>query len=190
MQKLALSLLSAALVAPTAFAQTLVAPPGFAAAEGNSNGTYPWGRGTSSMRNQFVYDSVAFTSQSVTTPVTISRLRFRADGVFATNWTGGTYPQVRIDMSTSPLDHLAASATFASNHGANLTTVLNGPVTIVGGTGSNPGPWFIDIPLTTPFVYNPALGQDLTVDIQLDGTGWNGGTTGYAPFDAMLTAGN
>ncbi len=186
MIRIPIALLSAALLSSLAPAQlTLVAPNGYAAVEGNSNNIYPWGRGSSSLRNQFLYDSTTFSAQGVTGPVAISRLRFRADGVFASNWTGGTYPQVRIDLSSSPLDHLAASASFAANHGPDQTTVLNGPVTIVPGSGSNPGPWYIDIPLTTPFVYNPLVGDDLTVDIQLDGTGWTGGTTGYAPFDAV-----
>ena len=182
-------LLPLALLAPMATAQlSLVAPNGYAATEGNSNNIYPWGRGTSSMRTQYIYDSATFTAQGVTAPVTITRLRFRAEGTAGpiTSWPGATYPQVRIDMSNCPVDHHAASSTFANNHGSNVTTVLNGPVTMAAGTRTSPGPWYIDIPLTTPFTYNPLMGEDLTLDIQLDGTGFFGGT---APFDAVSGAG-
>jgi PKD repeat protein len=35
-------------------------------------------------------------------------------------------------------------------------------------------PWYITIPLTPNFAYDPTSGNDLTIDIHLDGTGWSG----------------
>ena len=35
-------------------------------------------------------------------------------------------------------------------------------------------PWYIDIPLTTSFVYDPSSGNDLNIEVILDGTGWTG----------------
>lgn len=160
------------LVAATAVAVPaqipLVAPAGFATTEGNANNAFPWFWAQSAIRTQFIYDSSNFTQQGVNGPVTIVRLRFRPDagtGPFA----GGTYPSAVIQMSTCPLDYLAVSTSWGANHGPDLTTVISGPVTVQAGTRISPGPvpWHIDIPLTTPFVYDPSTGADLTVDIQL-----------------------
>ncbi|MBL8753685.1 MAG: PKD domain-containing protein [Planctomycetes bacterium] len=164
------------LVAAASAQFTLVAPNGYATAEGGANNIYPWNRGASSTRIQFVTDSTHFTSQGATFPILITQLRYRADAATATTtWPGGTWPQVRIDLATCPVDYLAVTSTFASNLGPDVTTVHNGPVTVAGGTGNGtgiPGPWYITIPIT-PFVYDPNLG-DLVVDIYQDGTGWTG----------------
>ena len=164
------------LAVPVAAQFTLVTPDGYANAEGGANNAFPWNRGASSTRIQFITDSSHFTNQGVNFPVLISQLRYRADAVAATtSWAGGSWPQVRIDMATCPVDHTAVSATFASNLGPDLATVHNGPVTVLGGTGQGvgvPGIWYITIPVT-PFVYDPNLG-DLVVDIYQDGTGWTG----------------
>ena len=183
MHRYALPLAAAAALAASASAQlTLVTPAGYAAAEGGANNAFPWSRGTASTRIQFIVDSSHFTSQGVTSPIIISQLRYRADAAATTvSWAGGTWPQVRIDLATCPLDYTAFSTTFASNLGADLTTVHNGPVTVVGGAGNGagvPGPWYITIPLSTPFVYDPTSGNDLTVDIHQDGTGWSGSSRG------------
>jgi PKD repeat protein len=172
------SILTAGLLAATASAQfTLVTPNGYASTVGNTNNAYPWNRGTASMRIQFLIDSTHFTAQGVVSPILISKLRYRPYPGAVTSWAGGSWPNVRIDMATSPLDWAVASTTFANNLGPDLTTVLNGPVTVTGGSTLGTGivvPWHIDIPLTTNFIYDPTTGNDLTVDIYLDGTGWTG----------------
>ncbi|MBM4062829.1 MAG: PKD domain-containing protein [Planctomycetes bacterium] len=177
MQRL-LCVLSAAALVSIAAAQSVVVPNGYANAEGPNNNAYPWNRATASMRIQFVYDSSHFTNQSITFPILINRLSYRADAAATTvTWAGGSWPNVRIDMATCPLDYLAVSGTFASNLGPDLATVLNGPVTVLPGAGNGagvPGPWYINIPLTTPFLYDPTLGGDLCIDVVLDGTGWTG----------------
>src|SRR5262249_31424661 len=113
------SLLAVGVFAATASAQfTLVTPNGYASTEGNSNNAYPWNRGTASTRIQFIYDSTNFTAQAVNVPVLISQLRFRAEtAATTTSWPGGTWPNVRIDMATCPVDYLGASTTFANNLG-------------------------------------------------------------------------
>jgi PKD repeat protein len=165
---------AAALALPSAAQLTLVAPNGYAAVEGNANNPYPWDRGSQSMRIQFVYDSAHFTGQGIVVPVRFTRLRYRPDA-WQTSWSGGSWPNVRIDMATCPTDHLAASSTFAANLGPYVTTVHQGTVTVQPGSSSvaGPQPWHIDIALATPFVYDPAAG-DLVLDIQLDGSGWSG----------------
>lgn len=181
MQRTFLLLSLAALSAPAMAQLTLDAPPGYAAAVGNSNNIYPWGRGTSSMRFQQVYDSTNFTLQGVTAPVLIQGMKFRPYPGAATSWTGGTWPNVRIDLASCPFDYLGVSSAFASNLDVDVQTVLNGPVTVNAGTTLGTGvvvPWHIDIQFTTPFLYDPTVGKDLTMDVYLDGTGWTGTSRG------------
>jgi hypothetical protein len=165
-------LAAGALAAPAIAQLSLVAPNGYAATQGNTNNAFPWNQAATSTHSQFIYDSTNFTLQGVNTPVLINRLRYRpAPGV--TTWSGGSWPTVRIDLATCPTDFLAVSTTYASNLGPDVTTVHNGPVVVQAGSGTSPTAWHIDIALTTPFLYDPT-GGDLTVDIQLTGTGWSG----------------
>lgn len=168
----------AALSMPVVAQLTLVGPNGYATTAGNAGNTFPWNRATASMRIQFLYDSTTFTAQGVAGPVVITRLRYRPQAAATTvTWAGGSWPNVRIDMATSPVDYLAPSATFASNLGNDVTTVHNGPVVVQPGAGLGAGiptNWYIDIPLATAFLYDPTTGSDLTIDIHLDGTGWTG----------------
>ncbi|MCA8964496.1 MAG: PKD domain-containing protein [Planctomycetes bacterium] len=174
------SVFASALFTAVAAAQlSLVAPDGYANAEGNTGNLFPWQVDATSIHIQFLYDSSHFTNQNVVSPIVISRLRYRANAT-TSSWTGGSWPNVRIDMATATTDYATPSATFAANTGPDLTTVLTGPVTVQPGTGNGagvPGPWYIDIPLTTPFLYDPTSGNDLVVDIMLDGTGWTGVST-------------
>jgi len=177
MNRILLSVVGATLAAPTALAQfALTVPDAFYAThEGNSNFTGPWNFGAAGGRVQFAHDSTVFTNQGVTTPIRISRLRYRADAIQNT-WSGGTYPSVQIAMSTCPFNYLSVSNTFANNHGPDMTVVLNGAVTVIGGGGGNaPSGWYVDIALTTPFVYDPTTGNDLLVDFTVQ-TGFTGGS--------------
>jgi PKD repeat protein len=173
-----LSLAAMASLAVPALAQfTAVVPPGYDTVPGNSNNTFPWSRGTASMRFQQVYDSSAFTSLGINFPVLIQELKFRPFAGAVTSWAGGTWPNVQIDMASSAVDYLTPSTTFSANLGPDLTTVYNGPVTVVGGSTLGAGvvvPTYITIPLTTPFLYDPSTGNDFIFDVYLDGTGWTG----------------
>jgi PKD repeat protein len=170
------SLFAAGLLAAPAIAQfQAVAPNGYAATQGNTNNAYPWNQATTSTRVQFIYDSTNFTLQGITSPILINNLRYRPATTTA-SWGGGSWPNVQIDLATCTSDYLAPSTTYAANMGPDLTTVHTGAVVVQPGTGSGPTNWHIDIPLTTPFVYDPN-GGDLVVDIQLDGTGWSGSST-------------
>ncbi len=176
--KLLLAAGSLALAATLPAQFTLVAPNGYSAAEGASNNAFPFNRGTAVMRFIQIYDSSHFTAQGVNSPILISQMRFRANATAAT-WAGGTYPNAVINMSTAALDYLAASTTFASNHGPDLRTVANG-LTISGGTGNGtttPGPWYITIPISPAFLYDPTSGSDLAFEVVLDTTGWSGAST-------------
>ena len=162
-----LSLLSAASLLAQSPA-SLTVPVGLAATEGNSNNTYPWGRGTAGgIRIQNLYDSSHFTNQAVNSPILVTRLKWRANGT-TTSWGGGTYSNVTVQMSTAAVDQASPSTTFAANHGPDLLTVHSGNVAFLAGTGAGtavPGPTVVDLPLAAPFLYNPATGSDLVVDV-------------------------
>jgi PKD repeat protein len=177
-----LSLATMASLAVPALAQlNAVVPPGYATVPGNSNNAFPWSRGTASMRFQQIYDSSAFTTQGINFPVVIQELKFRPFAGAVTSWSGGTWPNVQIDMATSAVDYLTPSTSFSANLGSDLTTVYNGPVTVVGGATLGAGvvvPTHITITLTSPFIYDPSSGNDFIFDVYLDGTGWSGTNRG------------
>lgn len=179
-QCLPLALALSAFDAPIAAQLTHVIPNGLANTEGNTSNLFPWGRGNNSIRILFNYNNGNFTSASINTPIVITRLRWRADGAPA-SWTGGTYGSVQVDLSTAATVHNAPLANFASNHGPDLTRVHDGPVTVLPGTttGIGPGPWFVDLPLTTPFLYDPGSGSGLAVEVQFDATTWGGGSSAF-----------
>jgi len=182
--------LATAVLAATAVSQTAIwTPNGYAATVGNSNNIYPWGRAASAMHYMQIYGAANFTGQSVNFPVLISRLRFRTWAVATTTtWAGGSWPNVVLNMSTSVNPYTAANSTFAANHGGDLTNVYTGTVTVLPGAGNGtgvPGPVYIDIPLTTPFLYNPTTG-DLCFEVQLPGVGWAGVSQ---PCDAVSGTG-
>ncbi len=114
---------------------------------------------------QLIYDAGDFTSQGVTGPVLIYRLRFRAaDGVVSGG--GSTYATVNVHLSSSPADYTFANPLFAINRGNDDLLCYSGPVTTLPVTGTAPNGDFIDIFLGgTPFSYDPSLGADLVIEV-------------------------
>jgi PKD repeat protein len=161
------SLLATAALAATASAQfSLVIPNGMAAAEGSSSNAFPWGRGGTGIRIQTVYDSSHFTSQGVTFPVLITRLRWRPNtnaSSLASNYaTGAT-----VQLSTCPVDQAAVTTNMAGNQGADLTTVFSGPVSWPAAAATpGPCPFLIDVPFTQNFLYDPNAG-DLNIETDI-----------------------
>lgn len=181
---------------------TIVLPPGADLAEQNSTSTAQPLSGLNAIagtgapgRTQYVYDAANFTALGVTTPILITKLRFRANGTAAT-WTGGTIGNLVLDLSTSPADYLGMTSTFDANHGPDRLTVWNTSVTVQAGsstaatTGALPGGTFVaELDLLangTPFAYHPGLG-DLCLDYQSGGA--TGTMTGQIPaWDTLTTA--
>ena len=162
-------LLLVALLTGTALAQSShTLPNGLAATEGSFANAFPWNRFTGQpLRTQILYDSTNFTNAGIVTPITISRLRWRANASTAT-WTGGLHTSGTVRLSTAAVDQATPSTTFAANHGNDLATVYSGPVQFLAGSGTGtgiPGPTIVDLPIT-PFVYDPGAG-DLVIDCDL-----------------------
>jgi PKD repeat protein len=173
--------LLAALLPLCAAAAQVTVPTNLIGIEGNSSTAYPW-NWTQPVTAQYIYDSSNFTSQSIGAPILIQSLRFRANG--GGTCTGRVYNNVTVKLSTCPVDYLAVVNTFASNHGPDLATVHVGTVTVSPiTTAATPNAFYVDIPLGSPFLYDPN-GGDLCVELVHDGT-FTGGTS--AAMDLLST---
>jgi hypothetical protein len=167
---------------------TIVIPNGFATTEGSTNNAFPWASSSTAwpgLRTIQIYGPTNFTAQSVSGPMVITRLRWRADGS-ATTWTGGTFSTATVRMATAAVPYSAPSTNIPSNFGPDLTTVYTGPVTFLPGSGGSPGPWVVDITLTSPFPYDPTNGG-LAIDCDINNSGgivYSGGTTPQLDVDA------
>ncbi len=176
--------------------QTLVIPYLGKASTANSSSPHPWDQKSTSTRVQHIYDSFAFTlpATPVKGRILISRLRWRADDTAPTNkaWTGGTFGGVTIKMSTAAVDYKALTTTFSANHGPDVTTVFSGPVTVAAGKGTGsgvPGPYYVDVTLNSPFLYDPTQDKDLLIDIASDGSAWTPATGTTIPLAAASGTG-
>ncbi len=173
--------------AATAVAQlNVVLPAGYAAVEGSGTNAFPWGRGGAGILHQCVYDSSHFTTQGITFPIIIQGVRWRPNtNVALVNTNFPTNCSVR--MSTSPVDHSAVSTTLANQRGADETLCFQGPVAFPPQPAQvGPTPFGINVPLTTPFIYDPNNG-DLNIECDLPiQVGYVGGTP---QLDVHLIAG-
>ncbi|MFO1077336.1 MAG: hypothetical protein U1E73_06370 [Planctomycetota bacterium] len=188
-----LSAASACMCAALAVSQsTVVIPAPAAAAAGNSSNAFPWGSpaaGFPGLRLMAVYGTYNFTSQVISYPIVISELKWRPN-IGAAAYSGGTFATATIQMSTSPTGWSAVTTNYATNHGADLTTVYSGAVvhTPTLGTGAwNLQSWCVDVQLQTPFFYDPAAG-DLVIDVDYPNGSFTGGTVGQ--MDVVGTGAN
>lgn len=163
-----------------AYGDSIVIP---AAREASEGGTYtpfpfsPASYGIQTQRHQQIYAASAFGANPG--PQLITEIRFRPDSGAGKAFTA-TLPDVRIDLSTTPIDIGQLSRGFDENLGAECVTVFEGPLTISSSkTGPAFGPRDFDIviPLATPFLYDPAQGN-LLMDLR----NYGGPLTTY--FDA------
>ncbi|MFN9705722.1 MAG: hypothetical protein ACK595_12990, partial [Planctomycetota bacterium] len=158
-------LVGALALASTAAAQTLTGVPAiFANAEGGTSGNI-WRAGIN--RVQCFYDSTNFLTQGVVAPIRITNVEFRLAG----GLTGAVvnYPNVSIYLQNAAVDFLTPSTTFATTRTVNPLPTANftGSVTTTLATGTTPNDWFISIPLATPFDYDPSIGVDLLMEIEI-----------------------
>ncbi len=163
---------------------TVVVPNNARTTEGDINNSYPFNItefGLSSQRYQQVYAASQFGGGGL-----ITQIIFRPDATFGEAFTS-TLPDIQIDLSTTSAADDGLSSTFADNVGADDTIVFaRGPLTLSSAfTGPPDGPKDFDIiiTLTTPFLYNPALGNLL-----LDVRNFGGGST--TSFDAVFATGD
>jgi len=146
-------------VAPSGYADQIVVPN----ANANSEGDASFSGGP--FRLQQVYASSQFAVAGG--PLIITQIAFRPDGDVGSAFTT-TNSSLQLNLSTTSAAPDALSATFASNVGADDTVVRSGPATYGSAfTGPPGGPKDFDIVFvfTTPFTYDPTLGN-LLLDIR------------------------
>ena len=172
-----------------ACAQLIVVPNSAAATEGDgglySPFSYPGGY---SKRYQQVYDASQFSALNPTGGL-ITQILFRPDANFGSAFSS-TLPSIRIDLSTTTASEGTLSTTFASNVGVDDIIVYGGPTgsplalsSSFTGPAGGPKAFDIVITLTTPFFYDPALGN-LLLDVR---NGFGGEST---MFDAVTPSGD
>lgn len=149
-------------LASTIAAQTFVLPTQFATAEAGTTGNV-WRAGIN--RVQCFYDATNFGAPGLGQPVQITGVEFRLGGGLSTAIV--TYPSVEIYLQNSAVNFSTPSTTFSANRTVAFPTTPNfaGPVTTVAVPATTPNGYFINIPLTTPFTYDPSTGQDLLMEI-------------------------
>src|SRR5258705_11106301 len=73
-----------------------------------------------------------------------------------------TVANIQFNLSTTPRNPDGLSGTYAANVGADDTVVFSGPLSIssqFSGPTNGPRAFDIVVPLSTPFIYNPARGN-------------------------------
>jgi hypothetical protein len=164
LSQFALSMACAAVLLSSFFvsaASTLVAPTDLAAADS------AYGSGVlraSGYRQQTAYGAVHFPADVA---LVITELRYRPDYFYGSAFTT-TIGNIEFRLSTTGPDPDNLSTLFSENVGPDETVVFSGPLSISSQfSGPDDGPKNFDIvvPLTTPFLYNPAAGS-LLVDIR------------------------
>jgi hypothetical protein len=165
------------LCAPLARADGIVIPNTLATVEGNDNNFGPFFN--NSVRYQQVFSASQFPSS--TGPLMITQIAFRPDGSVTDPSLIIRFDSVQIDLSTTSRTPSTLSTLFASNVGADDTTVFNSFVFVnapVTGPPGGPKDFTVSFALK-PFIYDPSAG-DLLLDVRAVESG--GGIS--APFDA------
>ncbi|PIE24160.1 MAG: hypothetical protein CSA62_04980 [Planctomycetota bacterium] len=184
MNKLLLPAMTLALVT-LAQAQTAVTFPNTLPGSYSAN-SWPFNNtATSGFRTQFIYDG---SMLGVNYPVLIQRLRFRRS---STSTTTGSQTQVTCSLSTSPVKWNALTTTFANQVGKDVKQIFKGTMQF------NATPWYVDIKLKVPFLYDPSKG-DLCFDfirasggvVTSPGPGGYHRGTAAAPFKANRVYGS
>jgi hypothetical protein len=115
------------------------------------------------IRVQQVYEAAQFPPE----PILIQQLRFRPGATQAGPFNT-TLSNLQVNLSTTPAPADTLASTFANNVGPDEVVGFGGPITLRSAfRGPAGGPkWFdIVVPLTTPFLYDPAAGN-LLLDIR------------------------
>ena len=130
-------------------------------------GTSP--EGHASARWLHIHDASQFGALSG--PSFLTKFAYRPDKVLGQS--GPRSLILRIYASTTSRSVSEPSTTFAENLGTNNTLVFDGTVNLT--TGNLPGPgntrqFDYVFPFTTPFLYDPAVGN-LVLDLQIEANG-------------------
>jgi hypothetical protein len=173
---LAACAVSALLVSPLVLGNVIL-PASASAVEGDTNNCIPFNCDASH------YQQVYGNSDFGTSPLHITGIAFRGDQDAGT--ANGSYAAT-ISLSTTSMSVDGLSQMFASNLGPDALTVFSGTVSIATTAGPGPRPFEFVINFTTPFDYDPTLGN-LLLDVVTTGTTTGDIFTGF--FDAEFGTG-
>ncbi len=141
-------------------------PMGLELTGGGALSSYPF-NSTSSHSWQWHYDSSNFAA---TGPVQITNISVRtaASGGPTNNFD---FPSLEIWMASSPTDYSVAGNGIQAGHDATFANNMNADMTLVRTAGpftGNAVPAFtwMSLDLTTPFVYDPSLGDDIVIELR------------------------
>lgn len=150
------------LASVSALAQTVLVPSSAQGPFAGTSGNYFTAAGIN--RFQMIYDTSNLTTQGVTLPINITNVQFLYGGG-TTPVNIVTFPSVSIYLQPAAVDWAASTTTFANNQSIPLPTTPNytGPITTQAGT------YYVDIPLTIPFAYDPTTGTDILIEVELNG---------------------
>lgn len=153
-----------------AHATSIVVPNALASAEGNTNNCLPFGcgAGLDDVRYQQVFGSGQFGALSG--PELITSIAFRPDATFGDPFSSN-FLDIEIWLSTTSALPDGLSPIFANNTGLDVVQVYDGALTL--SSADDPGPggtraFDIVINFTTPFLYDPTLGN-LLLDVRRPG---------------------
>jgi hypothetical protein len=152
------------------WAAPIVVPNANTVVDGNSNNLIPFrGDPFSYTRYQQIFASSQFNG-----PTLLSSIAFRRDqqyGNLGAPLNNFTYSDLSIQLSTSPNTPGTMSSNFASNRGADLTTVRTGSVSVSSPlcTAAPTCPFDFVVSFLTPFAYDPNAGDLLFEFINLGG---------------------
>jgi hypothetical protein len=121
---------------------------------------------TSGFHFQSVYDGSNFAVQGTSGSISIQRIRFRAANSFVSPG-GSVFGNVNVRLSSCPNDYASLSSSFAANRGQDEALCFSGSIILAPCGGIVPNSWVVDIPLQTPFAYDPARGD---LNIEVDGS--------------------
>lgn len=168
-----IALMSVFLLASNAWAD-IVVPNSCAITDGSGSNNWPFNISNRSMRYQQVYNSGQFSA--IGGAFYIDEILFRPDPYTGRAFST-TLSSVDIFLSTTDKAVGGLSTTFSDNIGADETLVSSGALAISSAfTGTEPKDFDILIALSTPFLYNPSLGN-LLLDVKNFGGGFS------TPFD-------
>ncbi|MCD4749353.1 MAG: hypothetical protein K8R59_08260 [Thermoanaerobaculales bacterium] len=136
-----------------------VVPAGMDAVAGSSNSGVFMGNFRPT-RLQQVYSGAEIDSG------VIGSLSFRLDEEMGTTAATCTWENATVILSSTSVAPDALSFTFADNHGADATTVYSGNLVLTNtDTTSDPRPFELTIPFSTPFSFDSTTGLNLLLDI-------------------------
>jgi len=116
-------------------------------------------------RLQQFYPASIFSSLS--SAIVIVSVAFRVNGDDSVGFLQQSFNTVTLMLSTKPSTGTPPSPNFSENRGPDATTVFDGPITFNAAKSSGPAPFDIKISFTTPYSYDPKLG-DLILELSHD----------------------